>query len=86
MSASIAIIASDWKYNSEFVMNGINVFLCDTYNADAYVQAIVALLDNTALSQMQKHSYLMSGNYSAEAAIEKLKSYLYCTYRQVYVG
>ena len=40
LSASLPIIASDWKYNNEFVSNGDNGFLCETFNPVAYVDAI----------------------------------------------
>lgn len=31
LSAGIPIIASNWKYNSEFVRDGVNGFLCETF-------------------------------------------------------
>ena len=37
LSASLPIIASDWKYNMEFVEDCDNGFICDTFNPKAYV-------------------------------------------------
>lgn len=53
LSASLPIIASDWKYNNEFVTNGDNGFLCSTFDPNEYVEAIkVLLLNKTILKRM----------------------------------
>ena len=49
LSASLPIIASDWKYNKEFVEDCDNGFICDTFNPKAYVEAIKGLLSNKTL-------------------------------------
>ena len=62
LSASLPIIASDWKYNCEFVVNCENGFLCETYNSNSYVEAIKVLLFNKTIRraefnlQMQQNS------------------------------
>lgn len=43
MAAGIPIIASDWKYNSEFVINGENGYLCQPFKVDDYISAIIKL-------------------------------------------
>ncbi|MGN1220028.1 MAG: glycosyltransferase [Candidatus Cryptobacteroides sp.] len=73
LSASLPIIASDWKYNCEFVTNGINGFLCDTYNSDAYVKAILAIADPILKKQMKKQSYLKSKDFAVTSARRKIK-------------
>ena len=46
LSASLPVIASDWKYNNELVTNGDNGFLCSTFDPNEYVEAIKVLLLN----------------------------------------
>lgn len=69
LSAGLPIIASDWKYNDEFVANGINGFLCDTYNASEYISAIRTLLDDSILQKsMAEQSYLRSEDFCVDYA------------------
>lgn len=73
LAVGLPIIASDWKYNDEFVENGVNGFLCETYNADAYVNAIITLTENTDLRiSMSKQSYIKSSFFSIDNAKELL--------------
>ena len=77
LSAGLPIIASDWKYNSEFVVNGDNGFLCDTFNPMAYADAIKILLTNESLrSRMATRAYERSKDFSASEARILLKGYL----------
>lgn len=70
LSAGLPIIASDWKYNSEFVEHGVNGFLCDTYCVQDYVHAIVRLYHDSVLrSLMSRHSYRKSFEFSADRAV-----------------
>ena len=58
LSASLPIIASDWKYNKEFVTNGDNGFLCSTFDPNEYVEALkVLLLNKTILKRMSEKAY-----------------------------
>lgn len=76
-SAALPIIASDWKYNREFVYHGINGFICKTYDASAYADAIVKLMDDYSLRErMARQSYLMSERYSIGYAKKLMKVYL----------
>lgn len=69
LSVGLPIIASNWKYNEEFVENGINGFLCDTYDAAEYVSAIKALLNDLMLRKlMAEQSYLKSEVFSIDNA------------------
>ena len=72
--AALPIIASDWKYNSEFVADGDNGFLCETFGANSYAGAIKALLTNAGLrGQMSRSSYGKSRYFSATRARELMK-------------
>lgn len=69
LSVGLPIIASDWKYNSEFVENGVNGFLCEALNAVAYTEAIMTLADNPKMRQiMARQSYLKSRFFSVDRA------------------
>lgn len=73
--ASLPVIASDWKYNDEFVGNGDNGFLCETRNASAYVEAIKTLLANKTLcARMAARSHDRSEYFSAEKVRDLIKN------------
>lgn len=77
LSASLPIIASDWKYNSEFVLNGDNGFLCDAFNTVEYVEAIkVLLLNETLRARMAVRAYERSECFSVSKANLLIKTFL----------
>lgn len=76
LAAALPIIASDWKYNGEFVRNGVNGFLCDTFTPRSYVEAMVVLLNHPELTQqMSKNAYHKSQNFSVSNARKLLNKY-----------
>lgn len=75
--AGLPIIASDWKYNSEIVDNGVNGILCDTYNAADYEKAIRILSGNPKLiSKMSEASLRKASNYTSESTAILLRNIL----------
>lgn len=69
LAAGLPIIASNWKYNGEFIVNDVNGFLCEVLNAEQYVDAIQRLLyDKELLRQMSASSYMKSRDFSAANA------------------
>lgn len=69
LSAALPIIASDWKYNGEFVRHGVNGFLCETNRPASYTEAISVLLFYPELiRQMSKNAYHYSQMYSVTYA------------------
>lgn len=77
LSASLPIIASDWKYNNEFVTNDDNGFLCNPFNANEYIKAIkVLLLNKTLRKSMAEQSYIRSEEFSASNARMLLLEYM----------
>ncbi|MCM1956746.1 glycosyltransferase family 4 protein [Bacteroides uniformis] len=77
LSVGLPIIASNWKYNNEFIIDGVNGFLCDTFDAKSYLKAIKTMLfDEHLRKQMSKHAYRMSEYYSAKYAKRKLQEYV----------
>ena len=72
LSVGLPIIASNWKYNDEFVENGVNGFLCDTFDAEAYADSIIALADSGVRKVMSRQSYIKSQFYSVDRAKSQL--------------
>lgn len=69
MAAGLPIIASNWKYNNEFVEDGVNGFLCATYDALSFYKAIIELHKNKQLlNQMSLSSFNKSKFYSESSA------------------
>lgn len=77
LSVGMPIIASDWKYNDEFVENEVNGFLCDVLNAGAYVDAIMDLMENVdKRMEMARNSYIKSQQFSVCRAKKLLSDML----------
>jgi glycosyltransferase involved in cell wall biosynthesis len=76
LAAGVPIIASDWKYNSEFVIPNVNGFLCRFDDVDNYVDAIMALNDSkTLVADMGKASQEIATQFSDKYARELILSY-----------
>lgn len=75
LSAGLPIIASNWKYNSEFVTNGLNGFHCETFNPKAYVDAIIQLCNEPLRQRMSKSAYAKSEIFSADKARKQMDIY-----------
>lgn len=74
--AGVPIIASKWKYSGEFVCDGVNGYLCDTYDAESYAKAIVNLLiDDSLQIIMSRHAHYMGMPYTATNAASLLRYY-----------
>ena len=77
LSASLPIIASDWKYNREFVEDCDNGFICDTFNSESYAEAIkMLLLNETLRMRMAERSYEKSQNFSVNKAAMLMRKYV----------
>lgn len=77
LSASLPIIASDWKYNGEFITNGYNGFLCDTFNTKDYVEAIkVLLLAPTLKARMAENAHKRSEEFSVNKVKNLIKIFM----------
>lgn len=77
MAAGIPIIASDWKYNSEFVIDGYNGYLCQPLKADDYISAIIRLHEEPATrKRMSLNTKTKSENYSHLNAMSLMRSIL----------
>ena len=74
LSVGLPIVASDWKYNDEFVENEVNGFLCETFNAEAYAEVIMMLAENPEMRRaMSRQSYIKSDFFSVDRAALLLK-------------
>ncbi len=77
MAAGIPIIASDWKYNSEFVIDGENGYLCQPLKADDYISAIIKLhKDSTLRSRMSYNAKMKSEDFSHRNAMTLMRNIL----------
>ena len=77
LSVGLPIIASNWKYNEEFVENGVNGFLCEVFDVESYVESIIALaMDPIKRNEMSRCSYIKSQFFSIDMARSLLLSIL----------
>lgn len=65
LSAGVPIVASDWKYNGEFIINGINGYLCSVSDVSEYERSLISLALNPRLRyNMGMESKRMSQKFS----------------------
>lgn len=75
--AGLPIIASNWKYNSEFVEDGVNGILCGTYSVTDYENAILGLLkDAKLIHEMSENALRKSLEYTSQNATKLLKEFI----------
>lgn len=75
--AGLPIIASDWKYNGEFVENGVNGFLCNPFETKEYFEAINNLAKGSALRTAMKSEALRLSKKYTSANAEKILGNLF---------
>ena len=57
------------------VQNGLNGFLCETFNPKAYVDAIIQLCNEPLRQRMSKSAYAKSEIFSANKARKQMDIY-----------
>lgn len=73
MMAGLMIIASDWNYNSEIVIESQNGLLFNPYSSTEFEEIIQYVADNPSnISKFQKYSWELSNEYCAEYVIDGL--------------
>lgn len=72
-SSGLAVIASDWKYNSEFIIDGINGLLVNIKDPAQVARKILYLLENkNKLEKMKHNSFEKHKEFSKDVVIEKI--------------
>jgi glycosyltransferase involved in cell wall biosynthesis len=71
--AGIPVIATDWRYNNEFVVNGVTGFVYSPDKVETLFDAVMNLnTDREMLKNMKKAALLKSGEYNSDSAWEIL--------------
>lgn len=74
--SGIPVIASDWKYNSEFVEDGVTGIIYDPGNEDSFLASVHELMaDMDKLSRMKKAAVFKSREYSQDIAKQLMVKY-----------
>lgn len=75
--AGIPVIVSKWKDLPEFVVQGKTGFVVELNRHEDFYKLLIKLSkDSEALSDLKKHAYLESMNYSSEGAWSVISEYL----------
>lgn len=76
--AGLPIIATRWKYATEFIKDGHSGIIIDFFNPiDELISAVINLYQNPSfLSEMKKNAYIESLKYSQEASWKILSKYI----------
>lgn len=75
--SGIPIIASDWKYNKEFVKDGVNGFIVEIKNPQQICEKVLTLINNNILhSSMKVNSHELAQKYDSKKIIEKLIAHI----------
>lgn len=75
--SGVPIIATQWKYNNEFVENGYNGFLVKTHNVHEIAEKILLLYRDRDLHfQMQKNTFNLKDRYAPNKVIKILLNHI----------
>jgi glycosyltransferase involved in cell wall biosynthesis len=74
LAAGLPIITTDWRYNSEVVIDGMNGYLVPVFNAEAIAKKVRCLIDHPDLVHLmsERNLELYRKVYSEEAATAPL--------------
>lgn len=71
--AGLPIIASDWKYNTEFVKHGKTGYIFKNMDLDDMVRKIQLLIDNPSkINEFRKNCKLEAGKYHVDSVLPSL--------------
>lgn len=69
--ASVPVLASDWKYNNEFVVNGVTGFLYNYDNTEQLAEIIASLVSNRPVIEvLRKNAKRFSYEFTSNKAWE----------------
>jgi len=72
-SSGVPIIASDWKYNSEFVTHGYDGFIFPTHDVNLLKESILNLTDNSESYKTMKNNCLYTaGRYLPSVVVKTI--------------
>lgn len=75
--SGIPVLVSDWKYNKEFVNDGITGYICDGNSPDHFYEKILTLYkDASLLYNMKQAAYEKSKEYNIDCIWNLLKHYI----------
>lgn len=71
MNSGVPVIASNWRYNSEIIYNGINGYTYETRNNKELKKIMLSFLENQSLyNKMKKNCIKEANKYTSENAIK----------------
>lgn len=75
--SGLPIIGTDWRFNSEFIIDGFNGYLVPIKNSNKIVEKVMLLYsDKEKLLQMRNNSLLLSKKYNPEQMFKKLATFI----------
>lgn len=73
MAAGVPVVASDWKYNSEVVVDGVTGLLYQTHNQEEFVEKIEYISNNLPQwIDMKKNAIVKAKNYLPGEVVIKI--------------
>ena len=74
--ASLAVIASEWKYSREYICDGENGYIFKFGDFDDFYNKTLKILDYDKISKFKLKSKKISKSYDASYVLEKFKNML----------
>ncbi len=75
--SALPVIGTDWRFNSEFIIDGFNGFLVPVNNVDEIVAKVMFLYSNQEkMLQMRNNALSLSKDYDPKIIIKKLSKYI----------
>lgn len=75
--SALPIIGTNWRFNSEFILDGFNGFLVPIKNVDDIVSKVMLLYSNPEkMLQMRNNALSLSKEYNPDELFKKLSKYI----------
>ncbi len=74
--SSLAIVAANWKYASEYILDGENGYIFKFDNYDDFYNKVLKIMDKTKIKEFKKKSKVLSDNYDCSKVLEKFTNNL----------
>lgn len=73
LSAEIPVIGSDVQGIKDYIIDGVNGYLCDSDNVESFARAIAKLTDKTHRESLSKNCYEVAKKYDRTVSYEQMK-------------
>lgn len=74
--ASLAVIASNWKYAKEYIKDGVNGYIFEFDNKNDFYEKTLQVLDKDKIAHFKEESFKITEKFNAENVLKSFKDNL----------